>query len=913
MLYLAIDHCVSDPDHPFACGMTLESIHMVQNRSRHNKTSKAIDNDVESTPTVAHKTNISFDSTSREKNKQRQLDKGVSNGYTEGESSNDEYQTNKLVQVNHLGFYWNSIIEMEKFSNAETTSSSYQKYTIPTPYTVLCDISDQEKLFDAMSVCISRRSGDIGDSNDGGFYKGNSFTPTYVIQPIDATCQLAISKDPRNCQYVPVIDVNITIDSIDLEIRRAHYHQILTFISMIKNRNYSKKFWIFRPELSVKDNPRLWWKYAFTVVKSQLRERHAWSWERLSETSVLRRRYCHLYKRKLLSTYNKDIQIKSSFSSLDEFSSRDNVGSSSRISHDVDDASSYIEPLTAKELEELELIDDGLIGDMSIEDIIAIRSAIKYKIAGMIRSNEQNLPESRTQKYYSYLKYIKTIISDDDDINMEYEKLLRSLEDSIDKDKGFIKQVVPKNVALRFHVQVKKGSVSLSTQVSLVDKPSSLFGVYYQRILSPYHPFLVLSLKHVMLGVAMYDDYSSFTVDMSLGDLALQEIGRDAHNFTILSRRQQKQGVSDEFETGGKENEKPLLTFDLKKNPLEMSNRDMAIGCRLEQLELYFNPKMLCLAQLKETFSPNAPSFDPGKFWDELRIASINTLKGATSKFMAKVGIATKNKNIDLDISIDAPLLIISSGNKARLVLDLGIVKITTVHIAGLSNGLSSKLSGDIDSGDLPISTGNQTPPFHLTPIRHSLGDSPYQSNRRLSFSDPFLLDPGSISVVSESKRQRRSSLRSIGASTLGDGTENNRTYGMSKISRKKSAKLWQENFYDVFEVKIDSLSVAVQCQTSEKLDQNFISKILHECSIYVKVEKSVIPFDHTMSKFKLSCVIDSLFLSISRENMHLLSVFFKGLTIDQPKVENTLSSSEYVLLAIFNTFPYLILLLFRY
>ena len=98
--------------------------------------------------------------------------------------------------------------------------------------------------------------------------------------------------------------------------------------------------------------------------------------------------------------------------------------------NEQDGSTSLIEPLSTQELQELESMDDGSLGFLSIEDIISIRAAIKYKIAEMVRSNEQNLFEHKKEKQ-SYLSYLKTFISEDDEASGEYERLLSMLEKSI--------------------------------------------------------------------------------------------------------------------------------------------------------------------------------------------------------------------------------------------------------------------------------------------------------------------------------------------------------------------------------------------------------------------------------------------------------------------------------------------------
>ena len=486
------------------------------------------------------------------------------------------------------------MIEKENFGDVSTTST-FQKYKIPTPFSVLGHMKDQEELSRTMLSCIARRSTDKSESN--------IFSPSYMILPIDANCRLSVSKDPRNCQFVPAVELHIVVDSIDFEIRKVHYHQIIQFISMVKNYLYSQQFLRHRPKVSVKENPQAWWRYVLTVVRLQLKERNAWSWDRFSHSSVVRKRYFDLYERKLVNEYFASSKIKSSFSSLGEVQV-DEVGK------DKTDGSlnyknlsqSQINELTTEEEKELQMIEDGINGEILVDDILAYRLAVKSKIAKFIKSSEVKLTQSHIKRQ-SFVRYIKTWISDDVETSQEYERLLDMLDNSFEDGDFQIEQSNPVNVAIRINLELKKCSVSFSTQVIVSNPSQSLFSIYYQRVTSQHHSFLVLSMKHFTSTYELYDDYSAYTIDLALGYIILHEIGSDGEETRILSRCDYNPGENYEANYVENEGEKQrksnnsnsdessqyLLTLTLQKNPLNMFNRDISITGRLEKLKVLFS------------------------------------------------------------------------------------------------------------------------------------------------------------------------------------------------------------------------------------------------------------------------------------------------------------------------------------
>ena len=114
----------------------------------------------------------------------------------------------------------------------------------------------------------------------------------------------------------------------------------------------------------------------------------------------------------------------------------------------------------------------------------------------------------------------------------------------------------------------------------------------------------------------------------------------------------------------------------------------------------------------------------------------------------------------------------------------------------------------------------------------------------------------------------------SAGGFTIIDDADHH--HKSSGTGNKKAARLWQENFYDVFLVKVVSLSISVIEMSSEAVDPHMTHEVLSDCSVNVLFEKSVIPADHTLSRFRIDCVTESMHFSISEKNVSLLGCIMK-------------------------------------
>ena len=88
---------------------------------------------------------------------------------------------------------------------------------------------------------------------------------------------------------------------------------------------------------------------------------------------------------------------------------------------------------------------------------------------------------------------------------------------------------------------------------------------------------------------------------------------------------------------------------------------------------------------------------------------------------------------------------------------------------------------------------------------------------------------------------------------------------------KSKAGKIWQQNFYDKFNLVLSSISVSLH--TSPGTTIQFIKKF----DVNVEIQKSVIPQDYTLSKVKVSTVVDSIVIDLSPGNISTLSSLLKS------------------------------------
>ncbi|XP_039469572.1 vacuolar protein sorting-associated protein 13C isoform X4 [Oreochromis aureus] len=125
----------------------------------------------------------------------------------------------------------------------------------------------------------------------------------YIFKPIFASAKICINPSAELELKSPKADLQLEVQSIAIEMTKPQYLTMVELLEsidcMVKNAPYRK----FRPDVPVKGNAKVWWKYGFnSVMEVHVHPRsHMWSWSNIKHHRENLKAYKNAYKTKLLS------------------------------------------------------------------------------------------------------------------------------------------------------------------------------------------------------------------------------------------------------------------------------------------------------------------------------------------------------------------------------------------------------------------------------------------------------------------------------------------------------------------------------------------------------------------------------------------------------------------------------------
>ncbi|XP_073134921.1 uncharacterized protein [Henckelia pumila] len=140
---------------------------------------------------------------------------------------------------------------------------------------------------------------------------------SYILQPVSGNASYV--KDRPNMSgnsSQPVQRVTVNLDDVTLCLSKDGYGDLLKLADNFTAFNQRLKYAHYRPLLSVKADPKSWWKYVFRVVSDEEKKGSGkLSWEQVLRYARLRKKYISLYASLLKSDLdravvddNKDIE-----------------------------------------------------------------------------------------------------------------------------------------------------------------------------------------------------------------------------------------------------------------------------------------------------------------------------------------------------------------------------------------------------------------------------------------------------------------------------------------------------------------------------------------------------------------------------------------------------------------------------
>ncbi|SCV04252.1 LAME_0H16974g1_1 [Lachancea meyersii CBS 8951] len=166
----------------------------------------------------------------------------------------------KLLTLNSLAVYWNA-----------GTKSVYHP--------------DHDELFRRLRNLISNRN--------------TLPNHQFLLRPVTGAGRLVLNKLGATDDS-PHIDIGLIFDKFGFDINNCQYEDILNTLSKLHWYQKTLKFRKKRPDFSVSENPKAWFKYAAEAVLQEVHEKnYKWSWEYIKWRRDRKREYLDLWKQKL--------------------------------------------------------------------------------------------------------------------------------------------------------------------------------------------------------------------------------------------------------------------------------------------------------------------------------------------------------------------------------------------------------------------------------------------------------------------------------------------------------------------------------------------------------------------------------------------------------------------------------------
>mmetsp|Transcript_15183 Transcript_15183/g.28285 ORF Transcript_15183/g.28285 Transcript_15183/m.28285 type:complete len:2956 (+) Transcript_15183:251-9118(+) len=115
----------------------------------------------------------------------------------------------------------------------------------------------------------------------------------YIIKPLQL--QLNVKhNDSNDCTIDPKYAFETSLPSLTVQLSKQQLMLVTAIFRVVEVTNFSPLFPEHRPNVSVKDDPRMWWRYALVSIGRISRRR---SWREFIKAWGRRSRYVKLYKR----------------------------------------------------------------------------------------------------------------------------------------------------------------------------------------------------------------------------------------------------------------------------------------------------------------------------------------------------------------------------------------------------------------------------------------------------------------------------------------------------------------------------------------------------------------------------------------------------------------------------------------
>jgi len=747
----------------------------------------------------------------------------VRQDYNEEGSRHEKHASLVASSVSQLGVYWNYDCVQNDLSSKQKPEHAILQYLEPSEINEALDRTIPRQLTASLSPAH-----------------------TYLLLPTDGSIRLALdagtAASTNKQQPTAAVQIVFNIPYLHYEVRDVSCWQIVSLTDTMKEYKSRLQYRVWRPRVSVREDPRAWWRYAATCIRYELRRRIRWSHGRFVRHYQQRQRYCVLYQQ-----------------------AREGC-------------------ISEAESQELIDLENGLCGDLSVQDIVLFRLLVDKRIGLILAKANSGSPVNATSGRNSFSRgwFRRSGYEDEDyqqllDFWVEFSETNESKgtvngnspdrdtdasgvqNGSIHKDSGLSSGSSAAAVSFQFHVETGK--------VTFYSPPDLEELKYLQQ------RFLDLTFTRFDVFFTLMKDFESMAFRVALHDYVATELRSNQDQYAVVKRAVKERGVKESGATETddinstnhdiEENLQSLVSFLYTKSSSHGNESDFRYGVqsRVLALELLLVPDCEWIMRLK-AFVNRGPRFyrAPSKFWEELSMAHINSWASNRLGLLVKAQTAAAHRRqIDFDVLINAPVVRISDGEGNHLVVDLGYVRLKTEKLADVADSLLQRVSSHAMNSESSATTS-----FPWFNGRETLGDdeSSIMTQSRLSSrrKDPWFGDKNRTGFTSTSADSVN-----FGASIrLEEGTKFDASYPDLFNVPEYQADVYERNmnmfFYDIFDMSFDPGPLTLE--TKEHGSHVIVSPM----DLQVVIHKSILPTDHTLCRLKVRCTVEEIVLSITEK-----------------------------------------------
>jgi hypothetical protein len=739
----------------------------------------------------------------------------------------------KVAQINHFAAYWNAL----DYGDDVPIENSILHETF---------VGDVGKVSRALDSCIARRGSLIAPSSETTYVP----THTFVLLPTGVELDILLSNNPKDLSVRPAVEIDIKLDSIHTNLRDFQCVQILKLYRERQNFQFVKKYRKFRPRQKVLENPKAWWGYAARVIKFELKENFLrWSWSRFQRKYAIRARYMKLYERKI-----RQLSRTTTATSVEEMENE------------------TVRPLTEIEITEIQELEDGTHGDLSITDIILYRALVNIRGGGQSNISIQDGSNGtvKTSRASWWKETVQDATVDDIEAREEFNRLLHYL-DKVPNDNDTSRPEIRNDslVAITATIQVEAVRFALFSPLSITAEATQLKRLHQK--------FLEFNFQGMRIGGNLRGDYKNFGLEFSVMNFTVSEVRKDQTQHVVACQlKRDILSLDDNNDDQLYEKSKPLIFLTFTKNPTTNPGVNKELRMLLNPLELNLNPDCQWLGHLKGFMREVTTAPNVEKFWGELSFAYLNSLALGKLGLMAKAeSAASDHENLDVDIAMHCPVFRIGMGDGGDLVVDLGFLSLKTGRLAGISRNKLIDLPLIQNGGSEQRSPAqlelrqNDTEETSLSGSKSSrIPSSIFRSGPLTPLRKPIrnlLLSSGmSIDSFQASERGNRSFTGSFDL----DGAFPSTDQGSDRKTNRQDSGI-EELFYDKYHLCLQTGKITFSGESE-------IFDISMGFELRTTIQKSVIPTDHTLCKLKAHTTVDRIKLVLNEDLLSRFGVAFK-------------------------------------